>query len=753
MPAPRWPTWLVCAPTIVAESLAAVPEPLLTALRPGPPAPAAKVAAAIARLLAPPEERAEAPPWLWAAHGPTLRRVVAAIREHGGALLADPVGTGKTYVALAAASVLEPGAPVVCFAPAVLVPQWEAAARRVGVRVVTWSHQRVSRGALPSHGVRFAIVDESHHYRSPEARRHRHLAEWLVGRRALLLTATPVVNRLRDLACQLALSVRDDALAADGVPSLRALLEQGRGHPALGRLIFSRSADRSRPHARSRVVTLADESLGGVLAVLTAMERLVLSPQRAVARLVRGVLWRAAASSPAALLAALGRYRRLLLHARDAAHAGVGVGRAEVLRLTDGLGDQLLMWELLGGEEEDAGLALEDLAIIDELVAAAQAAAGAPDAKVLRLAALLADERPTLVFTAARATVRHLRDRLPGRAVAWCTGERAGVGPTPVVRDVVVGWFGRSDASRPGAPPLAHHLITTDVAAEGLDLRRVERVVHYDLPWTPMRLEQREGRALRASSAHREVELVQFEPPPVIEARLRQLQLLDRKRGLPHSAGLGAPGRRLWRWRADLADEFASEPLAEGVSAVRAPGMAPGALAGVRFTPGRDAGGRVAAGTGWVCWIDPDGTIDEDADCVAERLRAAAAAVAVEPRAEVVREAICRLAPAIRERLRALDARHWAQPAPTAEARRLVARLQAMIRRAVRDRAAHEFSLLERALRLASGGHTAGEARLVARLAEADDARLRAALPRLPEPKPISAPAAPSLVGLVLFVP
>ena len=38
---------------------------------------------------------------------PTIaRRAVAAIRRYGGALLADPVGTGKTYVALAVAAAL-----------------------------------------------------------------------------------------------------------------------------------------------------------------------------------------------------------------------------------------------------------------------------------------------------------------------------------------------------------------------------------------------------------------------------------------------------------------------------------------------------------------------------------------------------------------------------------------------------------------------------------------------------------------------
>ncbi|MBI3746094.1 MAG: hypothetical protein HY264_06140 [Chloroflexi bacterium] len=40
-------------------------------------------------------------------------------------------------------------------------------------------------------------------------------------------------------------------------------------------------------------------------------------------------------------------------------------------------------------------------------------------------------------------------------------------------------------------------LLASDVAAEGLNLQRAGRIVHYDLPWTAVRLEQRDGRALR----------------------------------------------------------------------------------------------------------------------------------------------------------------------------------------------------------------------------------------------------------------
>ena len=78
-------------------------EPLATALQPGPLALPCEVAAALAASLEPPAAGPAPPAWLWPSQHTALRRVLAAIARYGGALLAEPVGTGKTYVALAAA--------------------------------------------------------------------------------------------------------------------------------------------------------------------------------------------------------------------------------------------------------------------------------------------------------------------------------------------------------------------------------------------------------------------------------------------------------------------------------------------------------------------------------------------------------------------------------------------------------------------------------------------------------------------------
>lgn len=232
MPSPR------SSPRIVAESLRRVLHPGATALRAGPPAPVASVARSIAHSLLPPCSDADPPAWLRPAQHAPFRRAIYAFERHGGALLAQPVGSGKTWMAFAVARHFTPDIAIPVLAPAPLRSHWQRTACALGVAAEVVSHSMAGRGALPATGP-VVIIDESHHFRNPLTQRYAAVAPWLVGRRALLLSATPVVNRLDDLASQLLLTVRDDALAASGIGSLSLLLASGMGHPALGEVVIA----------------------------------------------------------------------------------------------------------------------------------------------------------------------------------------------------------------------------------------------------------------------------------------------------------------------------------------------------------------------------------------------------------------------------------------------------------------------------------------------------------------------------------
>jgi helicase-like protein len=738
----RWPT----APSIVAESLVAVPDALVTGLRPGPPASAAAVAAQLAGSLSPAEHPVQPPRWLLGQQATSFRRVLAAIQRHRGALLADPVGSGKTFVALAVAQQLNRGTTV-CLVPASLVPQWEAAAARLAIPVTVCSHQQVSRGHLPQRNRGLVIVDESHHYRNPHTRRYRHLAPWLIGRSALFLTATPIVNRAADLAHQLLLAVRDDALTAEGVTSIRQLLRQSCSSPALGQLVFENEhALDSRPArvcCRSEAARLERSSASRTVDLI---DRLRISHSGAIAELLRGVFLRAASSSPAALKESFGRYRRLLLHARDALAAGHNLDRSELRRFTQELDDQLVWWELLPVAQGRSEIELGDLDLLSGIVGQLDRLQRAPDPKLERLRSLLSDGIPTLVFTTFRATVRYIRDGLASHRIAWCTGDRAGIGVTPVPRRGVLGWFRNSDRS--GYGPL--HLVVTDVAAEGLDLQRVARVVHYDLPWTPTRIEQREGRAVRYGSQHSQVTVVRFELPPLLERRLGLNAVLARKGRLPGAIGLGSSGRRIWKWRDEVARRLQGIAAVPGVAWVTDVSCSPGVLAGFALHDmGQD---RPLAAS--VIWMDRDGSWTHEPELIEARLDLAAKHSEREPvDPNLLQQQLARLTRPIQERVAAVRSRRWLLPESNPEVSRALSVLQKLVGRAARRHDHGALAELERAIAFLAGGHTAGEVLLTEMLAQADQTAIRTLLKELPSASPEVEQIEIKLTGLIFFGP
>jgi hypothetical protein len=719
----------------------AVPDPLLTGVRPGPTGSPAAVVRSLAASIAPAEDAADPPSWLYPQQIPSYRRVLAAMRRYGGALLADPVGTGKTYVALAVAATLSRGTITVLL-PATLRHQWQRTAAALGVPLTICSHEQASRGQLPpSRGL--AIIDESHRFRNSRTQRYRHVALWLVGRPALLVTATPVVNRVRDLGTQLLLAVRDDALLLDGIVSLRVLLSRGSASPSLGQLVIeTEHATELRPARVHRTSSPTRDEESAAARMAEGLKQLRLSPVRPIAALLRSVLLRAAASSPAALRGSLGRYRRLLLHARDAVAAGRMVDRSELRRITGDLGEQLLWWELMPVSSPGLDLELGDLTRLDQLIGELAGSRVASDPKLCRLRDLLADRLPSLSFTTYQDTVHYLRRQLADLRPAWCTGERAGIGSTTIPRAQVLSWF-RERTCSPLAPV---HLIVTDVAAEGLDLQRAARVVHYDLPWTPMRIEQREGRSVRYGSHYDQVEVVRFGVPAVLERSLRLEEAVARKQGLPAMAGLGPRGRELWRWRSELAQRYPGRNEATGTARVTS--EHPGLLAGFEL---RDAGSGARLSANLI-WLEPNGSWSESPELLIARMAEAAAATGISVLSPgCLQRWLTLLAAPIRERLLVRQGLRWITPDPPSAARVLAARLQPLIQRAARRHEPARLAQLEQAIGFLARGHTSGEDALLEQLAGLSDGALLDAVGKLPvHPSPPDAVEV-CLTGLIVF--
>jgi superfamily II DNA or RNA helicase len=435
-------------------------------------------------------------------HPYQLEPALAMLREgRTRILIADAVGLGKTIQAgliLRQLSIEQDSFRALVVVPASLRDQWaaELTARfeiRPNVANASWLAQAarelpadVSPWALPATyissfefirrpevlrpleetGWDLLIVDEAH-MATPDSHRGAAVhAVALRSRRILLLTATPHGG--------------DD-------DQFRALCNLGHSVARPDHLVvFQRSRhDVGIPQTR-RTVLLPVTLSGAERRTHRLLEHYAAS-LCAEAR-TRG-------SNDARLLAIVLRKRAL------SSVSALGRSCAKRIALLDADGNSDLSEQLSlplddeverGDDEPETILAVAGLADIsrerrwlDTIVSAAKRAA-ARESKVLRLKRLLARiHESAIVFTEYRDTLVRLEHELrpSHRHLSVLHG-----GMTTRERSVVQEQFNEAGGL----------LLATDAASEGLNLQHACRtVVHFELPWSPARLEQRTGRVDR----------------------------------------------------------------------------------------------------------------------------------------------------------------------------------------------------------------------------------------------------------------
>src|SRR5690349_5345065 len=765
---------VLSTPRILSEHLAPLSEPLACLLTPGAGgagagalAPPAAVAALGARALLdlPAVEdlgRRTWPDWLAPHQIPAAERLVAILAKHRGALLADAVGLGKSYVALAVA--LARKEPFALVVPAVLVPQWRTLLNEHGTVAPIVTHEALSSSTVrlsdrPT--VRLFLVDEAHRFRNPGTRRYRALARLVVNASVLLVTATPVHNRVGDLCHLFRLFLRDHDLTALGVPSL---LRAARGDcdaralmGTVARLSVSRSRGRARTGYRAGAVALsfpervADRSRRIGCPPGPVLEQLVagvtgLEAGRDAAALFRLVLLSQLASSLPAFRASLSRYEAFLDLGAAAAAEGKELGRHDFRRLfpagTEDL--QLVFLPLL--LPSGAPVASER---DRDLVRRLREVSGSPvDPKADALVRLLDEhEGKTIVFVNARATLHHLMRHLRGRRVAGVAGDRGWFGTEPAGRLEAIQAFAprAQGAPAPSAALATDVLIATDLLSEGLNLQDAVRVVHYDLPWSPARLAQREGRIDRAASPHAKIETLAFLPPrPLADALAVERRLAVKRRAQARAGG----GRRGLDW-CDRLQQIATPGPSASLRSwgfVVAPERA--VVLVIRI------GGRVEAFVGTDAGVRAD---PERATALLERAAGAALVPVAAAHRSLLDQTIRQSVPLCRRRLDAIEAARWRAADRDRLSRRLIPWVLAAARRAAVQRRPAELLRLDGLVSRLALGMTAGEEllleELVARRATLSIRDVLAWHERLPPRHETHATPQIDLVTAVVFAP
>jgi len=394
-------------------------------------------------------------------------------RMRGRAILADEVGLGKTIEAGLVLSELRArgmAARTLVLTPAGLVEQWreelerkfalpvdivsaraEPDARAVVVASIATARREPTRARLVEAPWDLVIIDEAHKLRSPQSASGR-LARSLSSRYLLLLTATPVENKLQDLY-ELINLVSPGLL---GTPA-----EFRRQHvdtsPAPGTAALARNVAALRARTREVMVRHRRSEVAVRLPQRLA-ETILVTPEPAEEDLYTAIIARVRAEARRAAAS-----RRLALRALTRL---AGSSPAAVAPTLDKVG-----WPDLAKRAR----AIESPAKVSVLL------------ELLR--PWVEAREKVLVFTAFRQTLEAVVTAVGGAGLSTAVyhGSLSRADKEKAIREF-----------REEAPVL----LSTESAGEGRNLQFCHVMINLDLPWNPMQIEQRLGRLHRVGQEH-----------------------------------------------------------------------------------------------------------------------------------------------------------------------------------------------------------------------------------------------------------
>ena len=392
-----------------------------------------------------------------------VSRLRKAIREFGGALLCDPVGTGKTYIALALTHRDE---RTLVVAPAVLKEMWERAGQLTDRRVAFTSFEALSRRRDFIGDYSFLIVDEAHHARNPSTQRYDTLSRLASRSDMILLTATPVHNRRKDIEALLGLFMGSRATSLKPAELSRCVIRREAAAESLSGM----------PHAEPVTWFRIDEH-NDIVQMLLSLP-LPVPPRDGGdgGALVINSLIRQWASSDAALRGGL---RRRLVRAQSliaSLERGRWPSKSELTAwIVDDETIQLSFAELLSPATAHSHELLNSVrshaeAVRELLGAAATTQADDRRADLIRRLREVHSGRRIVAFSQYADTIDRMFALLsPDGGVAALTGSGARVAGGSISRTDALGRFAPVASGRPRARPAndVSLLLATDLAQRG----------------------------------------------------------------------------------------------------------------------------------------------------------------------------------------------------------------------------------------------------------------------------------------------
>jgi SNF2 family DNA or RNA helicase len=455
----------------------------------------------------------------------TVRHVLK--RLGGRALLADEVGLGKTIEATCILSELHLRGlvkKVLILTPATLVTQWRAELAEkfrlhftIGRETDDWSGHdlliasldtaKTDRHAAEIHGVRWGlvIVDEAHRLKNRSTRNWK-FVNGIRTRYLLLLSATPFQNDLVELY-NLVTLLKPGQLYTDREFKQKFLLRGDRRQcrdPQALRDLLGQVMVRNRRgevgvefvprHSVTRRLPMTPEQRALYEASIDFCRNWFGHLYGMSAALVTSGYLKMLCGSPFRFRESL--VRKVLPRSRENPNKRLAADLDDLLRLADAVKIDLKLEALV-----------QDLMAHDDKV---------------------------VVFTQYRGTLKYLAARLAAERHESHSRQEARRRADETIVLETVEFHGGMNARQKDAAIEQFRgpvriLLATDAGSEGRNLQFAHRLANYDLPWNPMKVEQRIGRVHRMGQT-KDVEVTSYTLQGTVEDQL--LELLERKLNL-----------------------------------------------------------------------------------------------------------------------------------------------------------------------------------------------------------------------------
>ncbi len=502
------------------------------------------------------------------------------LSRYNGVFVCDVVGLGKTFIGAALLRQLGERAVVIC--PPRLRNMWEEFGERFEIDIKTISHGALNKGVFDENSELWTykdrdvvLIDESHYFRNSDSKRYYEIHPFLMGKKVILVTATPQNTSIWNIYNQIRLfnqeGSNDYQVKGGSLRGFFNLVEKGENkiQDLLSKILIRRTRNHIKKYYQSfedepiefperRLKTISydiDETYNNLFVKIEgALKKLIYARYnlwpyvkeenkdeevymnlKRITGLLKGLhkvmLFKRLESSIYAFSETIRRLLRIHMRFLESLEADIvpaGEEAQDIIYSEDvDISDKLeelkeasKEYQVDDFEMEELKQDLEkDVNVFRDISQFLERVPESSDEKFIELVKLLDRHKKekVLIFSEYADTVTYLHRRLKAKTANLSFVTSKTKDATSIIRRFApkANEYELKDRESP-----IDVVVSTDVFSTGLNLQDCGIVINYDLHWNPVLLIQRVGRVDRIGTENDIIRVYNFLPHKKVEQKI-----------------------------------------------------------------------------------------------------------------------------------------------------------------------------------------------------------------------------------------